>query len=112
MEARNYANATKWSTSAAFAAVIYYPWSIQNALDNRIVLGEAAVLEYWTEFMSKRQRNAVDLWIIRRRPDLLKRCAQCPQLFRFVHVIGVLYEEYTKEKAAAEAAGKGTQDMH
>lgn len=81
----------------------YFPWPIQNALDNRIVLGEAAVLEYWTECMSVRQRNAADLWIMKNRPDVLKRYAQGLQSWRFVNLIEVLYAENDSE---------GDQDMH
>ena len=74
------------------------------------MLGGAAVLEYWTEFMSVRQRNAADLWIMKNRPDVLKRCAQGLQSWRFVNLIEVLYAEYEKEKA--ESDSEGDQDMH
>ena len=76
----------------------YYPWSIQNALDNRRVLGKAAVLEYWTEYMSTRQRNAADLWIMDNRPDVLKRCAQGPQAWRFENLIEAIYAENSSNR--------------
>ncbi len=88
----------------------YLPWPIQNALDNRIGLGKAAILEYWTESMTTRQRNAADLWIMKSRPDVLERCAQGLQSWRFINLIEVLYAEYEKEKTESE--GKGDQDMH
>lgn len=76
----------------------YYPWSIQNALDNRGMFGEAAVTKYWTEYMNIQQRNAVDVWIMENRPDVLARCAQGTQSWRFKTLIEVLYAEHEKEK--------------
>jgi hypothetical protein len=84
----------------------YLPWAIQNALDNRKRLGESAALQYWRESMSQRQRNAVDRWIMKYRPDVLERFGTSPQCWRFTNLIEVLYAEYEDEKAAsAEEAG-------
>jgi len=47
---------------------------------------------------------------MKNRPDVLKRCAQGLQSWRFVNLIEVLYAEYEKEKA--ESDSEGDQDMH
>lgn len=71
----------------------FLPWPIQNALDNRVRLGSAAVAEYWETIMSTHQRNAVDRWLMSNRLDLLQLYGKGPQHWRFKKVIEALYRE-------------------
>jgi len=76
----------------------YLPWAIQNALDNRITQGQGAPEQYWDEIMSPKQRSAADVWIMKNRPDIMAKCGQGPQRWRFLQLIATLYEEYQQEK--------------
>lgn len=83
-----------------------YPWAIQNALDNRVVLGKEAVETYWKSWMTPRQRNSVDIWIMQNRKDIMARCKHGTQLWRFCHLIEALYGEQQRKKARKKGRKK------
>ena len=76
----------------------------------RVTRGQEAAEDYWTQYMSTRQRNAADLWIMQRRPDILRRCACGTQRWRFKQLIEALYADY-KRSQAAKAANKEMHEM-
>ena len=76
----------------------YFPWPIQNALDNRARLGPEAVTRYWEKDMDAKGRRYVDSWILQNRPDVLDvngphKLAYSGPLHRFERFIEILHQE-------------------